>query len=185
MSKFKRLLTGLVIAAMPYSVLAAPAVTFEGEVTDQTCSVNISGQTNSVVLLPVVKRSDFGNFANGATAGETPFTVSLTGCTAPSSADQRINTRFLGYDVDASTGVLTNRNTSANAAKGYGIQLMDAGSGGNPIILNGITDVAGLVLPQGETSTSYDFSARYYVINATAAQAGRITSVAEYTLNYL
>lgn len=44
----------LAAIALPFSTMAAPTVTFQGEVTDQTCSVNINGQTNSVVLLPTV-----------------------------------------------------------------------------------------------------------------------------------
>ncbi|EFD4365086.1 type 1 fimbrial protein, partial [Escherichia coli] len=32
---------------------------------------------------------------------------------------------------------------------------------------------------------SYDFGARYFVIDSAAATAGKITAVAEYTLSYL
>lgn len=50
----------LAAIALPFSTMAAPTVTFQGEVTDQTCSVNINGQTNSVVLMPTVAMADFG-----------------------------------------------------------------------------------------------------------------------------
>lgn len=183
---FKRSLSGLVIAALPCFVSAAPTVTFQGEVSSQTCSVNINGQANSVVLLPAVSFADFGAaLANGASAGQTSFTVSLTQCTAPEGTAQAINTRFTGYDVDSTTGVLKNRDTSVNAATGFGIQLTASASGSNPIMLSGATDVPGLVLSPGATSTSYDFGARYYVIDKSKAKAGKITAVAEYTLSYL
>lgn len=165
------------------SAFAAPTVTFQGEVTDQTCSVSINGQTNSIVMLPTVAMKDFGTpLANGQTAGLTPFTVSLTGCTAGDS-DQNINTEFLGYNVDATSGVMGNRATT-NAASGFGIQLTDSGTGGNAVMLNGPTSVAGLVLPAGQDSTSYDFGAQYYVLNSIGATAGAVTAVAEYTVSY-
>lgn len=165
------------------SAFAAPTVTFQGEVTDQTCSVSINGQTNSIVMLPTVAMKDFGTtLANGQTAGLTPFTVSLTGCTAGGS-DQNINTEFLGYNVDATSGVMGNRATT-NAASGFGIQLTDSGTGGTAVMLNGPTSVAGLVLPAGQDSTSYDFGAQYYVLDSTVAAPGAVTAVAEYTVSY-
>lgn len=172
------------VSALPYSVMSAPTITFEGEITAQTCSVNINGQTNSVVLLPTVAEGEFGApLANGQTAGLTPFTISLTGCTA-SASPTNIATQFLGYDVNATTGTLGNRATT-NAARGYGIQLMSAATGGAAVMLSGLTSVAGLVLPANATSTSYDFGAQYYVVDASTAAAGKISAVAEYTVSYL
>lgn len=85
----------LAAIALPFSTMAAPTVTFQGEVTDQTCSVNINGQTNSVVLLPTVAMADFGaTLADGQSAGQTPFTVSVSNCRAPTGADRAINTTF-------------------------------------------------------------------------------------------
>ncbi|ADO46507.1 fimbrial protein [[Enterobacter] lignolyticus] len=175
----------LLIAAgvISSSAFAAPTVTFQGEVTDQTCSVTINGQSNSIVMLPTVAMTDFGaTLANGQVAGLTPFTVSLTGCTA-SGSPQNISTKFLGYNVDATSGVMGNR-AATNAASGFGIQLTDSGTGGSPVMLNGPTNVAGLVLPAGATSTSYDFGAQYYVIDSSTAAPGAVTAVAEYTVSY-
>ncbi|RAU50189.1 type 1 fimbrial protein [Pseudocitrobacter sp. RIT415] len=185
-SAFKKAAPLMVAAALPLSAFAAPTVTFQGEVTDQTCSVNVNGQTNSVVLLPTVAMADFGaTLADGQSAGQTPFTVSVTNCQAPTGSDLAINTTFLGYDVDATTGVMGNRDTSSDAAKGFGIQLMDASTSGNPVTLSGATSVPGLTLKVGETEASYDFGARYFIMDSTNATAGKITAVAEYTLSYL
>lgn len=180
-TKLKRV--ALVLAALPCAVLATPTVTFQGEVTDQTCKVEINGQSSSVVLLPTVSSKDFGStLSNGQTAGVTPFTVSVADCTPP-SADLNIKTVFMGYDVNADTGVLGNRATD-NAAQGYGIQLSQSSDGSNPVKLNGPTPVEGLVLAKDATDTSIDFSAQYYVLDAINAKAGKITAVAEYTLSY-
>lgn len=164
---------------------AMPTVTFQGEVTSQTCSVTINEETNAVVLLPTVSASDFGATpAEGQTAGLTPFTVTVTGCTAPAagSGPLPIKTRFRGLDVGDS-GVLGNRATT-DAAVGYGIQLTTTDAGTTPVVLSGITDVPGLSLPEGDTSTSHTFGARYYVIDAASVSPGAITAVAEYTLSY-
>ncbi len=101
----------------------------------------------------------------------------MSNCQAPTGADQAINTTFLGYDVDASTGVMGNRDTSSDAAKGFGIQLMDSSTSGNPVTLAGATNVPGLTLKVGDTEASYDFGARYFVIDSAAATAGKITAV--------
>lgn len=181
----RALLCALILGALPAAALAAPTVTFEGEVTDQTCKVLINGQTNAVVLLPTVSMKDFGEpLANAQTAGLTPFTVSLTGCTAPTDAAMNISTVFMGYDVDAASGVMGNR-AMANAAKGFGIQLTEKSDDKDTgIKLSGITPVAGLTLAVGETEAQHQFGAQYYVLDASQAAAGKITAVAEYTLSY-
>jgi len=185
-NKLTKMFAITALAALPCSVMATPTVTFQGEVTSQTCSVEINGQTNSVVLLPTVALTDFGTtLAAGQTAGLTPFSISVTGCTAP-TADQNITTQFLGYDVDSTTGILGNTDTSSDAASGFGIQLLSdsTGNSGTEVTLNGVTDVSGLVLSTGETSASHEFGARYYSLGASGS-AGKIAAVAEYTVSYL
>lgn len=179
---FKRFLCLASLAALPGYAAAAPTVTFQGEVTSQTCSVEINGQTNSVVLLPTVSLADFGSTQ---TAGLTPFTISVTGC-APAAAPQNISAQFLGYGVVSSAGVLGNINTGADAASGFGIQLLSdsTGAAGTEVELNGVTSVPGLVLSANESSASHEFGARYYSLGGTPT-AGKITAVAEYTLSYL
>lgn len=184
---FKRFLCLASLAVLPGYAVAAPTVTFQGEVTSQTCSVEINGQTNSVVLLPTVALTDFGStLAAGQTAGLTPFSISVTGCTAGATAPQNISAQFLGYGVESNTGVLGNTNTGSDAASGFGIQLLSdsTGASGTEVLLNGVTSVSGLVLSVGETSASHEFGARYYSLGATGT-AGKITAVAEYTLSYL
>lgn len=186
-TSIKTMLALFSFAAFSGSVFAAvtPTVTFQGEITDQTCSVSINGETNPIVLLPTVAVADFGSLANGQTAGLTSFTVSLSGCTAPAAGagPLPIKTRFLGYDVDSASGTLGNRATT-DAAVGYGIQLTTTAAGTTPIVLSGITDVAGLSLAEGDTSTSHTFGAQYYIVDAPSATPGVITGVAEYSLSY-
>lgn len=169
----------------PLHSFAAPTITFQGEVTDQTCSISVNGQTNSVILMPTVSTSEFGEtLTNAQSAGQTAFTVSVSDCTASASSAQSISTNFLGHSVDANSGVLTNSDSSANAAEGFGVQLMDAGTNGKEVKLAGVTSVPGLTLAAGQTKTSHDYGARYYVLSAKDVKPGKITAVVEYTLSY-
>lgn len=183
----KKTLPLLGVMTLPLPLFAAPTVTFQGEISGQTCDVLINGRTDSVVLLPTVYLTDFSPpgtpLTQGQFYGQTPFTVSISGCQSTSSVTN-INTNFLGYNVDP-TGVLGNSYSGGDAATGFGIQLMDAGSGGTEIRLSGVTSVPGLSLPANQTEASYDYGARYYVLNSTTAAAGKITAIAEYSLSYL
>ncbi|ENU58216.1 fimbrial protein [Acinetobacter guillouiae] len=172
----------LAIATMSIMVTgvanAAPTVTFQGEVTDQTCQASINGGTNGVVLLPTVSANTLTS--SGATAGLTPFTINVTGCTAPSS-DLDIKTKFLGHSVTTS-GNLSNVAT-VNPATNVAIQLTKEAAGTTSVVLNGPTAVEGLKLLNGATSASHDFGARY-ISEAGGATQGAVTSVVEYTLSY-
>lgn len=163
--------------ALPVAAIAAPTVTFQGEVTDQTCKATINGQTDSTVLLPTVPATELANA--GATSGLTPFTISVEDCSVD-TADAEISTKFLGHNV-TTTGNLGNVATN-NPAGNVSIQLTTDASGSAPVTLNGVTNVDGLVLRAGDTSATHQFGAQYYAEDA--ATAGAVTAVAEYTLSY-
>lgn len=181
-----KLLPILLLVTASAAVNAAnPTITFNGEVTNQTCTVDVNGQTNSVVMLPTVAMTDFGaTLTTAQTAGQTTFTVTVSGCTAPPTTAESISVKLLGYDVDAGTGVLGNRATGADAANGFGIQITGDSAGTNPIQLDGPTTLPGFSLAVGQSSATHDYGARYYVLDAATASAGKITAVAEYALSY-
>lgn len=127
--------------------------------------------------------SDFGSpLAAGQTAGLTPFTISVTGCTAASTS-LAIKTKFNGHNVDSTLGVLGNTRTGSDAASGFALQLL-SGTSGSVVHLNGITEVAGLVLPANQTSASHEFAVQYYSLG-TNGTTGKITAVTEYAVSYL
>ena len=179
--KLNHVLLAGVISTVAFSTVAtaAPQIIFKGEVSGQTCTASINGETDTIVLLPTVSTELLAN--TGSTGGITPFRVTIKDC-EPDSTDLAINTNFLGRNVTAN-GTLGNTADSANAAKNVSIQLMTSGSGSAPVDLSaGVTPVPGLVLKKDETSTSYEFGARYY--SEGGATAGEVTSLAEYTLSY-
>ena len=175
--KMNKLLLASVPLMFSAAVFAAPTVTFQGEVTDQTCKATINGQSDSTVLLPTVPVSELN--AEGMTTGLTPFTISVQDCQT-ATTDLQIATKFLGHNV-TQLGNLGNIAT-ANPANNVAIQLTANADGLNPVKLNGITTVPGLVLEAGATSATHQFGAQYYAEGA--ATAGEVTAVAEYTLSY-
>lgn len=168
------------------SAFSASTVTFQGEVTAQTCSISINSTTNAVVLMPTIPLSALYTANNSSTtvgnsAGLTPFTISVTGCTSSTSAIT-MYPEFLGTSVDTTTSALGNT-ASTNAATGVGIALYSDTTGTNQIALNGVTKGAALTLAANSTSASTTYSAKYMATSATTTP-GKVTGVAQYTLTY-
>ncbi len=173
----KKIVAALCVFA-PVIAIAAPTVTFQGEVATQTCQAQVNGQGDAIVLLPTVSQSSLA--AAGATTGITPFSISVKDC-ATAGADTQIKTKFLGRSVTAE-GNLGNVATT-NPATNVSIQLTSDASGKTPVALNGVTTVDGLTLKSGETSADHQFGAQY-IAEGGAATAGAVTGVVEYTLSY-
>ena len=178
--KFKTNLVAIMAVGCMLPVLAnaAPTVTFQVEVSTQTCKTEVNGQENATVLLPTVPESSLASA--GTTAGLTPFTIAIKDC-ATAGADTQIGTKFLGQSVTAA-GNLGNV-AAANPAGNVAIQLTTDAAGTTPVTLNGVTTVAGLELKTGQTSASHQFGAQY-IAEGGAASAGAVTAVVEYTLSY-
>jgi len=175
--------TALAVAAtfaVPGLAFAANTINFSGEVTDQTCSAVVDGNTDPTVILDSVPVSAL-NGSVGQTTGETSFTLQLTGCAAPSGADEHFTTLFQATNATAS-GNLTN--TATSGATGVALQLLD-GPAGNPVNLAGGAAVAAgdIVLADGETSASYDYAVQY-ISEATTVTPGPVLGSVTYTLRY-
>ncbi|AOX99421.1 fimbrial protein [Jeongeupia sp. USM3] len=163
-----------IIPALTFAA-SANTINFQGEVADQTCSVTINGNaTTPMVLLPTVPASQLA--ASGSTAGQTPFTVGLTGCTAPASA-LSVKTVFVGNNLN--TG---NRLGNTGSATNVSLELVDPATPATPLDLTGQTGAAGLVLAAGATSASHDFAVRYYAEGA--ATAGSVLGSVQYAVSY-
>lgn len=161
------------------SANASNVITFNGEVTDQTCSAVINGGTDPTIILNSVPVSDL-NGAVGKSAGEGVFTITLTGCAA-SGADETFTTLFQATNP-TTTGNLTN--TAAAGAEGVALQLLDA-PGGTPVNLAGGAAVrAGeILLGAGETTATHDYGVRY-ISEETAVTPGPVLGSVTYTVRY-
>lgn len=150
-------------------------INFQGEVAEETCSVTVNGNASSpVVLMPTVSASELTT--KGNTAGQTTFTVGLTGCTGDSKAATTVSTVFVGNNV-SSAGNLTNSGT----AKYVEVQLLDTKDG----VINltgGYTGSGDLTLAAGQTAATATYSAQYYATGA--ATAGTVAASMQYAVTY-
>ncbi|MBO3277024.1 fimbrial protein [Pseudomonas schmalbachii] len=171
-------LLALAIIAAPGFAAAANTIVFKGEVTDQTCVVAIDGSANPTVLLDSAPVSDFA--AVNDTSTPTPFTVSLTGCTVDAANPQNFTTEFLANNATASGNML---NTAAGGATGVALQLLDAVGGAQVDLSAGAVEAGTIVLPAGDTSTSYRYEVQY-VSEAAAVTPGAVESAVTYAVRY-
>jgi major type 1 subunit fimbrin (pilin) len=179
--KFQLTILGVALASvLSVPAFAANTITFSGEVTDQTCSAVVNGGTDPVVVLDSVPLADL-NGAAGKSAGESAFTLTLTGCAAPAGADEHFTTLFQATNPTAG-GNLTN--TAASGAGGVALQLLD-GVAGTPVNLAGGAAVTAgdIVLTTGQTSASHDYAVQY-IAEAASVTPGPVLGSVTYTIRY-
>lgn len=177
MKKIIVMTTAMLLFNVPLVSAVSPnTVQFVGEVSNQTCSVNINGSENApMVLLPTVAIGKLSN--KGATAGDTTFTVNVTGCTA-AQADTDIRTVFVGTNPTES-GNLGN----AGDATQVSIQLLDSDLKTPLKFTNGqIVKTTTMKLAEGATSTSQDLVARYYAEGKVTP--GTVQASAQFAISY-
>ncbi len=156
------------------SAFANNTITFNGEVTDQTCSVTVNGNaSNPVVLLETVSAAMLKEA--GSTAGAKTFSVGITGCTAP-QAKIDVTTVFVANGV-TDKGNLLNTGDAKNVA----LQIMD--TEGKAVNLSSPAELSGLVLEVGSTSASTEFGVAYISENG-GATPGSVTGALQYAVVY-
>jgi len=165
------LIAALMLAAAPLAANAADGtITFNGKVTDKTCTISTPGGKDFAVTLATA----------GAVAGRTPFAINLTKCSAGNVA-----TYFEpGSTVDFNSGRLVNQ-ASANAATNVQLQLLGSNNQFLPIKAAG----AGLAQTNSQWvtvgtdgSADLNYYAEYYA--TAAATPGDVTSSVKYTIIY-
>lgn len=165
------------LAGLAFSSAALAAdnvINFQGEVADQTCSVNINGNAASpLVLMPTVPASALA--AVGRTAGETPFTIGLSGCTAGTEID--VKTVFVGNNLNAE-----GRMGNTGSAGKVSLELVDPASPTTPLDLTGQTGAPGLKIAEDATSASHDFAVRYHAEGVSTP--GSVIGSVQYAVSY-
>lgn len=169
------------LLAVPAIASAANTITFNGEVTDQTCSAIVDGNTDPTVMLNSVPVSAL-NGTVGKTAGETSFTLQLTGCAAPGTGEEEHFSALFQATNATTAGNLTN--TASGGATGVALQLLTAPGGTAVNLAGGAAVAAGdIVLAEGQASTSYDYAVQY-VSEAATVTPGPVLGSLTYTLRY-
>lgn len=163
------------------------SVTFDGKIVDQTCTVETS-KKDQTVTLPTVQSSSLA--AANSTAGETPFTISLSGCkTKATSGISKVKAFFLpnATKVDENTHNLINIATNSPATN-VQVQLLNkdltainVGENITDQSVNG-TEINDTNKTDGTVTAELKYFARYYATNPVTA--GKVTSKVEYNIVY-
>lgn len=181
------LLAGIAAGAANMAMANTGTITFSGQVVASTCAVTVNNTTaNATVTLPTVNNLDLNG--TGKTAGATPFTIDVTGCTAISNPSiASIKTRFLAQNVNGANLANTANTTPAT---NVAIQLLqDTGVIGSKddTALNFTTGYAesGTKLLADAIDSNvvkFPFVAQY--IATGAAAAGTVQAIVDYELVY-
>ncbi|ATM00996.1 fimbrial protein [Aeromonas sp. CA23] len=165
----------VVSASMNANATSGNTIQFIGEVSEQTCSVTVDGQSSTpVVVLPNATAEELK--ALGDTAHLTRFTIGVTGCAAPVSV-QNFKTLFVGNNLTVD-GRLGNTGTAGNVT----LQVVDPDASTIQLDLTG-KGIPGLVLQAGETAASHDFAVQYYAEGR--ASGGSVLGSLQYAVSYL
>lgn len=150
-------------------------ITFNGELTANTCDVTIDGQpTDATVILPTVSTGTLPD--TGRTAGDTRFMMELTNC----STTENVSAFFqAGASVD-SNGRLINSGTATQVS----LQLLDGSSAGLDVINIGSQDQVANTVYKATSggAASLPYTVRYYAEGATTA--GTVVSNVVYSIQY-
>lgn len=150
-------------------------ITFNGMVTATTCDVSINGQGPSpTITLPTVQASAL---PAGATAGQTPFTFSLTNCTGGTSTE--VAAYFeIGPNVNQTTGNLRN---SGGTAANVEVGLLNSDFSGIPLH---VSPQNILYVPITSGAATLTYIAQYVADAAAAAGPGNVNTSVTYSLTY-
>lgn len=156
-------------------------ITFNGKIVDTTCTVNNSKGANFTVTLPTISQTLLA--AQGNTAGDTTFSLELTGCTGTNGLSALAY--FYNDDHVTDNGRLENQ-ASGGKAQNVTIQLADFDG-------TAIDVTKDAHQTSGQKSTAYPFGqndrlslkykARYYA-ESTGVTAGDVTAKVQYVIAY-
>ncbi|MBI6529260.1 type 1 fimbrial protein [Proteus vulgaris] len=176
--------------AMAFGLMAGNAIaadntgtiTFNGELTDTTCKVDIEGQgPDATITLPTVSTNVLQNA--GEVTGRTSFNMNLSDCKIGVAGHSTVSAFFeTGATVDQSTGRLKNMDVAATGAKQVQLQLLD-GANFNAIKVGNtsqVNDTTYYTITNDKATLPY--AVEYYATGKT--DAGKVTSSVVYTLQY-
>ena len=172
----KHLSLALIAAASATVAMAdTGTITFNGLVVADTCTTTLTGGASATaVTLPTVPTTALA--VAGNTAGQTPFSLSVTGCgAAAATSGIRYTLTPSAYHTN-NNSLLDNTGTAANV----GVEILE---GATAIAFAGAPKQTSTVtLTSGAGSVS--LAARYRATGPTPATAGTVTSALGWTLVY-
>ncbi|TBM28334.1 fimbrial protein [Hafnia paralvei] len=178
------LLAVLGMGSLSAQAASTGTITFNGELTDTTCDVDVNGQgADATVTLPTVSINQLT--APGNTTGRTSFNMNLSKCVVGTEGGHSKVSAFFqpGSTVDLSTGRL--KNTATTGATLVDLQLLDASGNYAPINVGNtdqVNDMAYVDIDQATGSALLPYAVEYYANGQTTP--GVVTSSVVYNLQY-
>ncbi len=183
----KSVISASLFAILSAATLSAQAastgtITFNGELTDTTCNVDINGQgSDATIVLPTVGVNQLT--ASGDTTGRTSFNMNVSDCVIGTEGGHSKVAAFFqpGNTVDLSTGRLKNVGGSATNVD---LRLLDASNSFAPINVGNTDQVNGMgyVNIKADGTAFLPYAVEYYANAQTTP--GTVTSSVVYNLQY-
>lgn len=183
----KSVISASLFAILGAATLSAQAastgtITFNGELTDTTCEVDINGQgSDATIVLPTVGVNQLT--ASGNTTGRTSFNMNISDCVIGTEGGHSKVAAFFqpGNTVDLSTGRLKNVGGSATNVD---LRLLDASNSYAPINVGNTDQVNGMAYVdiQADGTAFLPYAVEYYANAQTTP--GTVTSSVVYNLQY-
>lgn len=153
-------------------------ITINGALKSPTCDAKVNnGAADGTVTLPTVATSLLASAAQ--VAGNTPFTINLTGCDPTGSVSPYFHNNQATVNA---AGRLSNMATTA-PAQFVELQVLNAG---NAVVnLNGTASAqnSGSAKVDATGAATLNFSIQYYATQQTTA--GAVSSTLTYIINYI
>lgn len=179
--KMNKLTTSLALvsAMLVAGTTQAAMVHFSGEVTSQTCKFTGLSGGSDLHEVAMGSVSQGALLKTGDTAGETNFSIKLSGCTTNDNVDL-----VWGQDnADQSNAGTLKNLAGAGAAENVNIQLTKVIGQTNEIINLGNQNNNGAQkITDGAGTYTFDYIAKYFATGA--AKAGLVTSQASISIEY-
>ncbi|MBA7935130.1 MAG: fimbrial protein [Klebsiella huaxiensis] len=170
------------LAAFSTQAASTGTITFNGELTDTTCEVDINGQgSDATVILPTVGVNQLT--ASGDTTGRTSFNMNISDCVIGTEGGHSKVAAFFqpGNTVDLSTGHLKNVGGSATNVD---LRLLDASNSYAPINVGNTDQVNGMAYVDinADGTALLPYAVEYFANAQTTP--GTVTSSVVYNLQY-
>lgn len=179
----------LSLAIAQQSLASDGTINFNGQVTDVTCTIKVNGGTsNATITLPTVAASALSSGV-GATAGDTPFSINLSGCSTADSGTEAQPKGIAVYFEPAGGSVNPAGrldNTDITGPGNVNIALYKASAPTLPLFLGTAptaadTNISGAD-PSGAAEVKY--VAKYYNANGSPAVPGAVAAHVVYSIVY-
>ncbi|MGS0895686.1 fimbrial protein [Burkholderia stagnalis] len=167
------------LAAASAAHAADGTITFTGNIISSTCKVSNGAGGNVAVTLPKVGTNTLA--AVGSTAGRTPFSVTLEGCTTGGENPTKVGVVFeSGSNVNQSTGRLTLDGGEDSASN---VEISVLNDKQSPIKLGAMGEQGGQMIDiAADGKATLNYFAEYYATGV--ATGGQANSKVQYSLTY-